>query len=114
MEQVSSLQSKSSPCGASLLLVEQVFKDLKLSGQVWAFVLLWAPHKEWALTSLRPWTWACWARQALSHILSFSLTEFQNLLHNLDKFTCEVLNIKWKNDFKVLEFVLHFATDSFA
>ena len=74
VERVSSLQSKSSPCGASLLLVEQVFKDLKLGGQVWAFVLLGAPHKEWVLTSLGPWTWACWARQALSHILSSSIT----------------------------------------
>ena len=46
VEQVSSLQSKSSPCGASLLLVEQVFKDLKLGGQVWAFVLLGAHTKD--------------------------------------------------------------------
>ena len=59
VEQVSSLQSKSSLCGASLLLVEQVFKNLKLGGQVWAFVLPGAPHKEWALPSLGPWTWAC-------------------------------------------------------
>ena len=34
VEQVSPLQSKSSPCRASLLLVEQVFKNLKLDGQV--------------------------------------------------------------------------------
>ena len=34
VEQVSSLQSKSPPCRASLLLVEQVFKNLKLGGQV--------------------------------------------------------------------------------
>ena len=73
-EQVFSLWSKSSPCRASLLLAEQVFKDLKLGGQVWAFVLLGAPHKEWALPSLGPWIWACWARQALSHILSSSTT----------------------------------------
>ena len=72
VEQVSPLQSKSHPCRASLLLVEQVFKNLKLGGQVWAFVLSGAPHKEWALPSLGPWTWACWARQALSHILSSS------------------------------------------
>ena len=74
--QVSSLQSKSSPCGASLLLVEQVFKNLRLGGQVWAFVLSGTPHKEWALPSLGPWTWACWARQALSHILSSSAALF--------------------------------------
>ena len=74
VEQVSSLQSKSSPCGASLLLVEQVFKNLKLGGQVWAFVLSGAPYKEWTLPSLGPWTWTCWARQALSHILSSSIT----------------------------------------
>ena len=76
VEQASSLQSKSSPCGASLLLVEQVFKNLKLGGQVWVFVLSGAPHKEWALPSLGPWTWACWARQALSHILSSSAAPF--------------------------------------
>ena len=56
VEQVSSLQSKSSPCGASLLLIEQVFKNLKLGEQVWAFVLSGAPHKEWTLPSLGPWT----------------------------------------------------------
>ena len=61
VEQVSPLQSKSHPCRASLLLVEQVFKNLKLGGQVWAFVLSGTPHKEWALPSLGPWTWACWA-----------------------------------------------------
>ena len=72
VEQVSSLQSKSPPCRASLLLVEQVFKNLKLGGQVQAFVLSWAPHKEWALPSLGPWTWAYQARQALSHNLSSS------------------------------------------
>ena len=60
-EQVFSLWSKSSPCRASLLLVEQVFKNLKLGGQVWAFVPSGAPHKEWALPSLGPWTWAYWA-----------------------------------------------------
>ena len=76
VKQVSSLQSKSFPCGASLLLVEQVFKNLKLGGQVWAFVLSGAPHKEWVLPSLGPWTWACWARQALSHILSSSTAPF--------------------------------------
>ena len=42
-EQVFSLWSKSSPCRASLLLVEQVFENLKLGGQVWAFVLS-GPH----------------------------------------------------------------------
>ena len=62
VEQVSFLWSKSHPCRASLLLVEQVFKNLKLGGQVWAFVLSGAPHKEQALPSLGPWTWACWAR----------------------------------------------------
>ena len=75
-EQVFSLWSKSSPYRASLLLVEQIFKNLKLGGQVWAFVLSGAPHKEWALPSLGPWTWACWARQALSHILSSSVAFF--------------------------------------
>ena len=40
------LQSKSSPCRASLLLVEQVFKNLKLGGQVWAFVLSGAHTKD--------------------------------------------------------------------
>ena len=76
VEQVLSLQSKSSPCRASLLLVEQVFRNLKRGGQVWAFVLSGAPHKEWAQPSLGPWTWACWARQALSHILSSSAAPF--------------------------------------
>ena len=57
-----------------------------------------------------------WLKEVKNRVVDkiVMLTEFQNLLHNLDKFTCEVLNIKWKNDFKVLEFVLHFATDSFA
>ena len=76
VEQVSSLQGKSSPCRASLILTGQVFKNLKLGGQVWAFVLSGAPHKEWARPSLGPWTWACWARQALSHILSSSAAPF--------------------------------------
>ena len=72
MAQVLSLQSKSSSCRASLLLVEQVFKNLKRGGQVWALVLSGAPHKEWAWPFIGPWTWACWARQVLSHILSSS------------------------------------------
>ena len=72
------VESKSHPCRASLLLAEQVFKNLKLGGQVWAFVLSGAPHKEWALPSLGPWTWTCWACQALSHILSSSPTILVN------------------------------------
>ena len=76
VEQVSSLQSKSSPCRASLILAEQVFLNLKLGGQVWAFVLSGALHKEWARPSLGPRTWACWARKALSHILSSSAAPF--------------------------------------
>ena len=87
-----SLQPKSSPCRASLIIVgqvfslwdksylcspspflaEQVFRNLKRGGQVWAFVLSGTPHKEWARPSFGPWTWSCWARQALSHILSSS------------------------------------------
>ena len=54
VEQVSSLQSKSSPCRASFILVEQVFKNLKLGGQVWAFGLSGA-HTKNGLYLL----WAC-------------------------------------------------------
>ena len=46
VEQVFSLQSKSHPCRASLFLAEQVFKNLKLGGQVWAFVLSGAHTKD--------------------------------------------------------------------
>ena len=72
-EQVFSLQSKSCPCGPSPFLTEQVFKNLKRGGQVWTLVLSGAPHKEWAWPFIGPWTWACWARQALSRILSSSI-----------------------------------------
>ena len=75
-EQVFFLQSKSSPCSPSLFLAEQVFKNLKRGGQVWALVLSGAPHKEWARPFIGPWTWACWAHQALSHILSSSAAPF--------------------------------------
>ena len=71
--QVFSLQSKSCPCGPSPFLAQQVFKNLKRGGQVWALVLSGAPHKEWAWPFIGPWTWACWARQALYHILSSSI-----------------------------------------
>ena len=64
---------KSFPCSPNPFLVEQIFRNLKRGGQVWAFVLSGAPHKEWARPFIDPWTWACWARQALSHILSSSL-----------------------------------------
>ena len=84
VEQVSSLQGKSSPCRVEQVfslqsksyLAEQVFKNLKLGGQVWAFVLSGALHKEWTRPSLGPLTWACWTRQALSHILSSSAAPF--------------------------------------
>ena len=46
--QVFSLQDKSCPCSPSPFLVEQVFRDLKRGGQVWAFILSGTPHKEWA------------------------------------------------------------------
>ena len=71
--QVFSLQDKSCPCSPSPFLAEQVFKNLKRGGQVWALVLSGAPHKEWARSFIGPWTWACWAHQALSHILSSSV-----------------------------------------
>ena len=94
--QVFSLLDKSFPCRASLLLVgqvfplldkscprspspflaKQVFRNLKRGGQVWAFVLLGTPHKEWDRPSFDPWTWTRWARQALSHILSSSAAPF--------------------------------------
>ena len=70
--QVFSLWDKSCPCSPSPFLAEQVFRNLKRGGQVWTFVLSGAPHKEWTRPFLGPWTWACWARQALSHILSSS------------------------------------------
>ena len=91
VEQASSLQSKSSHCRASLLLVEQVFPlwskshpcraSFQESESWWASLGLRSargPHKEWALPSLGLWTWACWARQALSHILSSSPTILVN------------------------------------
>ena len=74
--QVFSLWDKSCPCRPSPFLVEQVFRNLKRGGQVWAFVLSGAPHKEWARPFLGPWTWVCWAHQALSHILSSSAAPF--------------------------------------
>ena len=74
--QVFSLWDKSCPCSPSPFLVEQVFRNLKRGGQVWAFVLSGTPHKEWARPSFGPWTWTYWARQALSHILSSSIYIF--------------------------------------
>ena len=75
-EQVSSLQSKFHPCRASFILVEQVSSlQSKFSETWWASLGLRSirgPHKGWALPSLGLWTWAYWARQALSHILSSS------------------------------------------
>ena len=65
VEQVSSLQSKSSPCRASLQESKTWWASLGLRS-------VRGPHKEWALPSLGLWTWACWARQTLSHILSSS------------------------------------------
>ena len=77
VEQVSSLQSKPHPCRASLILVEQASSlQSKLSETWWASLGLRSvrgPHKGWALPSLGLWTWACWARQALSHIISSSI-----------------------------------------
>ena len=77
VEQVSSLQSKSHPCRASFILVEQVSSlQSKFSETWWASLGLRSvrgPHKGWALPSLGLWTWAYWARQALSHILSSSI-----------------------------------------
>ena len=72
-EQVFSLQDKSCPCSPSPFLAEQVFRNLKRGGQVWAFILSGAPHKEWARPFIGPWTWACWAHQALSYILPSSI-----------------------------------------
>ena len=77
VEQVLSLQSKSYPCSPSPFLAEQVFKNLKRGGRVWTFVLSGAPHKEWARPFIGPWTWACWDHQALSHILSSSVANIK-------------------------------------
>ena len=74
--QVFSLQDKSCPCSPSPFLAEQVFRDLKRGGQVWAFILSGTPHKEWARPSFGPWTWTRWAHQALSHIISSSAAPF--------------------------------------
>ena len=89
IEQVFSLQSKSYPCRASLTLAEQVFslqsKSLSCRASFQESETQWAslglcfvrgPHKGWALPSLGLWRWACWARQALSHIISSSAAPF--------------------------------------
>ena len=99
-EQASSLQSKPHPCRASFILVEQVSSlqskphpcrasFLKLGGQVWVFVLSGAHTKD-GLYLL----WACWARQALSHILSSSTIYFENL--TIELHVLYVLNIHVK------------------
>ena len=73
VEQTSSLQSKSSPCRASFQESESWWASLGLRSAR-------GPHKEWALPSLGLWTWACWARQALSHVLTSSSYNVHNSL----------------------------------
>ena len=69
VEQVFSLQSKFPPCRASFQESETWWASLGLRS-------IRGPHKGWALPSLGLWTWACWARQALSHIISSSAAPF--------------------------------------
>ena len=66
------VEQASHPCRASLSSLQSKFSETW-----WASLGLCpvrGPCEGWALPSLGLWSWAYWARQAISHILSSSFT----------------------------------------